>query len=296
MVDYLKSVGLAPQRIRGNDYWYLSPLHEEHTPSFKVNRQLNCWFDHSLGSGGNLVDFCLLYHKCTVKELLQKMDSSLSFPQQKSSVLSFSNDDKNILGSESKLIEQKGLKVKNETPITSPFLLSYLRSRNIPVELAQKYLEEVHYELHDKSYYALGFKNDSGGYELRNKYFKGSSSPKDVTTIFSGNKAEDIRVFEGFFSFLSYLAVKDKHSLTLTNFLVLNSLSLFDKSLTKMEQYPKVHLYLDNDTAGNEVTTKALHKSERFTDERGLYKGCKDLNECLIQQNQKRNQRHRLHP
>ncbi len=88
MVDYLKSVGLAPQRIRGNDYWYLSPLHEEHMPSFKVNRQLNCWFDHSSGTGGNLVDFCLLYHKCTVKELLQKMDSSLSFPQQKSSVLS----------------------------------------------------------------------------------------------------------------------------------------------------------------------------------------------------------------
>ena len=34
-----------------------------------------------------------------------------------------------------------------------------------------------------KPHIALGFKNDSGGYELRNEFFKGSNSPKDVTTF-----------------------------------------------------------------------------------------------------------------
>jgi hypothetical protein len=57
--------------------------------------------------------------------------------------------------------------------------------------------------MHNKKYFAVGFENNSGGYKLRNKYFKGSSSPKDVTQIrFSG--AKGIAVFEGFFSFLSY--------------------------------------------------------------------------------------------
>ncbi len=37
-----------------------------------------------------------------------------------------------------------------------------------------------------------------------------------------------------------------------------------------MEAYTKVHLYLDNDTAGNEVTARALQRSEKFKDERGV--------------------------
>ncbi len=259
IATYLQSIGHLPQHTRGNDLWYLSPLHEEKTPSFKVNKGLNCWYDHSLGKGGNLVDFLLLYYQCSAKELLQKSRDFLSFPQQKKNVLSILNDDKNIVGSGAKAIEQNSLNsaaknkeqnnlaIISEQPLTNSFLISYVRSRNIPVDIAHNYLKEVYYVMHDKTYYALGFKNDSGGYELRNKYFKGSSSPKDVTIILSPNKAEDISVFEGFFSFLSYLAVKEKYSLSLTNFLVLNSLSLFDKSLTKMEQYAKVCLYLDND-------------------------------------------------
>ena len=295
MVDYLNSLGYHPQRINGNDYWYLSPLHKEHTPSFKVNRQLNGWYDHSLGKGGNLVDFCILYHKCTVKELLQKMNDSLSFHQQESSLLSNRINEQNSIPSSDENEEKSSIKIKEEKTITSSFLLSYIRSRDIPVELARKYLKELHYELYDKPYYALGFKNDSGGYELRSKYFKGSSSPKDVTTILSGNNAAEISVFEGFFSFLSYLTVQEKNKLPLTNFLVLNSLSLFHKSLEKMRAYTKVHLYLDNDTAGNEVTARALQKAEQFEDKRQLYKGHKDFNEWLVQQNQKPKQSHRLH-
>ncbi len=198
MVDYLNSLGYHPQRINGNDYWYLSPLHEEHTPSFKVNRQFNCWYDHSLGQGGNLVDFCILYHHCSVKELLQKMTDSLSFHQPKEPFYPHRTMIKQLYRDKMKAenhlnlsieSEQKSsIKIKEEKTITSSFLLSYVRSRNIPVELAQKHLKEVHYELYDKPYYALGFKNDSGGYELRSKYFKGSSSPKDVTTILCGQQ------------------------------------------------------------------------------------------------------------
>ena len=192
------------------------------------------------------------------------------------------------------MAEQNCIKIKEEKSITNLFLLSYLRSRNIPFTLAEKHLQEVHYELNNRPYYALGFKNDSGGYELRNKYFIGSSSPKNITTIFCNQNNAELSVFEGFFSFLSYLNMQEKDPLPLTNFLVLNSLSLFDRSLEKMEQYPKVHLFLDNDAAGNEVTQRALQRSEQFRDERSLYKGFKDCNQWLIHQNQKLKQSHRL--
>ncbi len=306
MVDYLKSLGHQLQRTNGNDYWYLSPLREERTPSFKVNRQLNCWYDHSIGTGGNLVDFLLLYHHCTAKELLQRMNNSLSFHQPKQPIVSSVKDSTNTLATETKIKgqndpdssperEQKGgITIIGEKLLTNTFLLSYVRSRCIPVALAQIHLKEVHYELSRKPYYALGFRNDSGGYELRNKYFKGSTSPKDVTTIVPANSTEEISVFEGFFSFLSYLALGEKHPFPLTNVLVLNSLSLFHKNITKMEHYSKVHLYLDNDTAGNEVTARALQRSEKFRDERMIYGGYKDFNEWLVQQKRVQKQSHRL--
>ena len=51
MLDYLTALGHHPEKIRNKDYWYLSPLREEKTPSFKVNRSLNAWYDHGIGKG-----------------------------------------------------------------------------------------------------------------------------------------------------------------------------------------------------------------------------------------------------
>src|SRR5919199_1336957 len=60
IVSYLSSLGYQPSKIRNHDYWYHSPLRNEKTPSFKVNRKLNRWYDHGIGKGGNLIDFAIL--------------------------------------------------------------------------------------------------------------------------------------------------------------------------------------------------------------------------------------------
>ena len=65
MVDYLSKLGYHPTKIRNADHWYLSPLRNEKTSSFKVNRKINRWYDHGLGKGGNIIDFGILYHSCT---------------------------------------------------------------------------------------------------------------------------------------------------------------------------------------------------------------------------------------
>ena len=69
LVDYLASLEHQPQKVNSQDYWYLSPLRDEKTPSFKVNRKLNVWYDHATGKGGNLIDFGTQYFNCTVAEL-----------------------------------------------------------------------------------------------------------------------------------------------------------------------------------------------------------------------------------
>src|SRR5690348_6072089 len=81
IVDYLCVLGFQPQKIRGQDYWYLSPLREEKEASFKVNRRLNVWYDHGIGKGGDLIDFGVLYYHLSITELLQKLkQNNLSFP------------------------------------------------------------------------------------------------------------------------------------------------------------------------------------------------------------------------
>src|SRR5450432_1898984 len=82
LVDYLSSLGYSPVKIKNDDHWYLSPLRDEKTASFKVNCKANVWYDHGSGKGGNLVDFGLQYHHCSVSELLEKFNGDFSFQQQ----------------------------------------------------------------------------------------------------------------------------------------------------------------------------------------------------------------------
>ena len=104
MVAYLKTAGHQPQKIRNNDFWYFSPLRNEKTPSFKVNKKLNRWYDHGLGKGGNLIDFTLLYHHCTNIEFLQSLESNFSFQQP---ICFATNSGKEMVDSSIKIINCK---------------------------------------------------------------------------------------------------------------------------------------------------------------------------------------------
>ncbi len=295
LVDYLFALGFQPQKIRGNDYWYLSPLREEKEASFNVNRRLNAWYDFRIGSGGDIIDFGVLYHHSTIAELLQILKQNhLSFhPHSVQLQKSFDAGEKGKI------------RVVDEREIVSQKLIEYLNERRkISVETVRQFCKEIDFILYHKKHTAIGFKNSAGGYELRSEYFKGSSSPKDITLI-ENNHVKECSVFEGFFSFLSFqmLLEKDK-KLSLqrpneqTNFLILNSLSFLEKRREQLEKYERIHLFLDRDKAGLQATQRALNWSTKYTDQSLCYKHSKDLNEHLIKQHQqqqfRRSHRYRM--
>ena len=45
LADYLQCLGYSPVKRQGCNLWYKSPLRTESEPSFKVNTELNRWFD-----------------------------------------------------------------------------------------------------------------------------------------------------------------------------------------------------------------------------------------------------------
>ena len=277
LVDYLESLGYRPEQVRNNDYWYYSPFRNENEPSFKVNRKLNVWYDHGIGKGGNLIEFGKLYYQCTMEEFLERLKTGNRH------TFSFHNQHLNKNFKIDSPIEDK-ITISSCRQIADPELRQYLDQRNIPLLIANRVCSEVEYEVHGKRWLAIGFKNDCEGYELRSKYFKGGSSPKTITSI--KNDPDRLSVFEGFFDFLSFQneLLSDKqlvHRLPKDqdSYLILNSLSFFEKSRSLMEQYQKINLFLDNDEAGRSMTVKANSWSKKYTDKSHLYEGYKDLNQ-----------------
>ncbi len=295
MVEYLNLLGHQPHKITNQDFWYSSPFREEKEASFKVNKNKNIWYDHGIGKGGKLIDFAMAYYRCDISEALQKI---VSFHEQKNLLKNIAErppvHPQNIL-LENKDAEETAIKIiAASQPIKDLMLCRYLRQRKINKNIADKYCYEVAFKnaYKEKNYRAIGFKNNAGGYELRNEYFKGSSSPKYIT--YPNTNSNNITVFEGFFDFLSYQTIHQNQQPQLTNFLVLNSLSFFERSLLLMEKHESVHLYLDQDEVGRKCTNIAQKRSLKFKDESKLYQGHKDLNDWLMNFGKKIRQKHSL--
>jgi DNA primase len=255
LVAYLEQLGYQPQKIRSEDYWYLSPLRPETVPSFKVNRYLQVWYDHGLGQGGDIIDFGTAYFRCTVSEFLQKLSGQVNLPRRPLPPFSFHQPSD---------AGEKKISIMSVQPLSDPRLLHYLAERHIALEIA-RYCKEVSFSLKGKAYKAIGLKNDAG------------SSPKDITFLDQGAAA--VVVVEGLFDLLAYRCLFPEQKV---NLLVLNTLAFSEKSPPILERHEQVQLCLDHNRAGREVTESMIKSTPRYHDASNLYQGYKDLNEWLM--------------
>lgn len=270
LVSFLRAIGHEPAYVRGENHWYRSPLRDEHTPSFKVNNKINLWYDFGEGTGGNIIDLGIRLYNCSVKEFLVRChdQSFSSVIKPYSSTFSRSEE------------PEEKIQVLQAGPIASSALKDYIAQRQISLDIASAYCLELVYSYKSKSYFALGFKNDSGGYEIRNKYIKLSSSPKGITTILNGGKA--VAVFEGFFDLFSYLQTCEPAQPHRLDYLVLNSTSFIAQCAEIIASYPQKFLFLDNDPNGKKCALFLLQSSNGFTDCSWQYDRFKDVNEWLL--------------
>jgi len=267
IVEYLSSLGISPVRIRQADHWYVSPFRSEKEPSFKVNDKLNLWYDHGAGIGGTIIDLGMNLNQCSANEFLK----TLSGDSPKELKLHVQKYD-HITRPKIELIEVGGLKNKE--------LLGYLRQRKIQPDIANQYCNQVTFEIGGRQYSAVGFQNKSSGLELRNHWFKGSTSPKDLSLIKNGNIR--LAVFEGFFDMLSLGAAPGlKHLGRKADFLVLNSVALMKHAIPFIREYKTIDLFLDNDAAAQKAKALLSNEGVQFKDRSDLYKDFKDLNDYL---------------
>ena len=140
LADYLQSLGYTPIKQQGKSLWYKSPLRNETDASFKVNTELNQWYDFGIGKGGNIIALAAeLYHSENVAYLLERIaertpyirPASFSFGKQKAHNSSF-----------------QGVQVGELSYLA---LIDYLQGRGINIELAKRECKELRYEYEGKN-------------------------------------------------------------------------------------------------------------------------------------------------
>lgn len=154
-------------------------------------------------------------------------------------------------------------------------LLGYLSLRGINSTIAKSHCVEIHYRRNGKNYFAIGFKNDAGGYELRNPYFKGCIAPKAITTITNHNV--ECHVFEGFIDYLSFLVLYGE-----CDAVVLNSIVNIPRALLILNRYSKVYCHWIMMKRGEQLHKDNCSVGEKCADAANEYGGDKDFNEYLM--------------
>lgn len=278
IVDYLAKSGIQPATTKGRNLIYLSPIRNEKTASFFVYPDQNRWHDFGSGSGGKMIELVCQMHGVGIPGALlilsgvELQDKSFSFARQKE-----------------KTISEPTLEIKHIQPLQNKALIQYIESRGIPEAIASRYVKEAYYAITNqgtgeiKKYFALAFANDRGGFELRNKYFKGGNSPKAITTI-PGN-LKKVNVFEGWVDFISALVYYRQPSPTNTT-IVLNSVSHLRQINDILPNFGQINLYLDNDQAGIKAVNEIIGRFPYAVNQAAkLYPNFKDMNEFLTSGN-----------
>ena len=274
--DFLASLGYTPTKQQGNKLWYISPFRQESHASFKVNTEHNQWYDFGIGKGGNIIDLA--------EQLYKSSDVSYLIHQIGHNVPSVVSASPGVVKPKQSSATFENLQV---LPLSHPALIRYLQDGCIDIEVAKSVCTEVHYEVNNKRYFAVGYPNCGGGYELRNPFFKGCIAPKDISHFYADEPKKICFLFEGFIDFLSFMTLRriqnpQYNGLSNQDYLILNSVTNIHKALKCLSVYNNIQCFLDNDEAGrNAYLQLSKELGDSGVKASALYNGYKDLNDYL---------------
>lgn len=281
IVRIMERLGHYPARKdKGGVEWvYISPFRKETEPSLFVNIKKNVWNDFG-DIGGNALDFVIRYKHCSVSEALDFLDRLFKHTGYKPAP--FVPDRSKV-----HTVDSSSLVLDEAAPLSNSALTRYLnRERAVDPVIARNYIKEVYFHntKNRKNYFALGFENLSGGYEIRNAFFKGSLGKKDLSLLKGKDGGGEVLVFEGFMDFLSYLTDINRKTVQ-SDVLILNSVSFTRKAkqLIMAQGYDRVLAFLDNDKKGRETLASFEELPVPVISCGHRYEGFKDYNEYLKQ-------------
>ncbi|HEY9196280.1 MAG TPA: toprim domain-containing protein, partial [Mucilaginibacter sp.] len=243
----------------------------DNDPSFAVDDQLGVWFDHGTGKGGNIIDFGLsFWPNLGFKEVVIRLQEKCLMSQ---TVLPPVRQRLSI--------RVPYYVVEQVKPLgTHPAVTNYLKSRGI-FSVANTGMSEVYYYLENdkgerRHYFSAAWKNDLGGWEVRNRYFKGCLGHKAITSIQGHPKK--VALFEGYINFLSW---RLEHPEADPSIIVLNTITMLGVAKQKAIGFSEIDIFFDRDKQGM-LATKELIKCLPYASDRSMvYEGYNDYNDKI---------------
>ncbi|MDH6313098.1 MULTISPECIES: toprim domain-containing protein [Bacteroidales] len=278
--EYLADLNIYPAKERGYYGMYHSPFRKDKDASMKVDYNKNLWIDYGANEGGTLIDLVMRIKNCSNGEAMRLLEQKFTGNNS----LSFHGNNNSPIPEKER---EPTIQITNVSELNAPALINYLNKRGIDTDIAKQYCKEINYTVNDKPYYGIGFQNQSGGYEIRNPYFKGCIAPKDISYIQQTDKRDTCYLFEGFIDYLSFLTIRKNQNPQFPcsdwqDYIILNSIANLPKAARLLSNYEQIHCFLDNDTAG--ITAyKELEKefTLHIRDASRHYSEYKDLNDYL---------------
>jgi len=295
--DFLDYTGIAYKIDSNNDLLVKSPANpQQKTESLRVRANYkgnyNYFKDFLTDKVGDILNFVEYYYNLDTKQAIELLKDT--FNEHNLERLNKIKEKNNIFIQQvqQQLEKEKNnsIEILNIQNLQNQALINYLQSRSINLQTAiSANIKEIYYKntKTNKNYFALAFENKSDGFEVRNKYFKGSFGTKDITVFENQNLS--VNVFEGFLDYASAIKLS-KNKILNQNNIILNSVAEAKKAveaIEKAEHIKKVKLYLDNDKAGKEAAqliTEELNKRRediQVFDYSNTYSASNDLNEYL---------------
>ena len=287
---------LGHQEIRkGNDReaWFLSPLRNEKTASFKVDRRHNKWIDFGDGAKGDIIDFVQAYGPrrgwgtVDVSEALQRIEGIVgALPRQAPTSTGRGFPIRAASKQPKQAEEVDTYRIDRIGPVQEMKLIDYLRSRKLHVNTAKEYLQQIHYthQPSNRQFYGLTWGNESGGQEVRSPYFKTAIGKKDVSVVEINHpkRVPGTAVFEGMTDYLTYLQVPKQQ--VMARAIIMNSASMHERVTEILQKLPKDEPklgYLQNDKPGLKLTVKLKESVPEVQVMNGKYSAYTDLNDYL---------------
>lgn len=310
--DLIESTGRMP--VSGNattgEYMYQAPYREDNDPSLKINLVKRKFIDYGQDDAkGDVVQLARLIlgngnlHAVSVSEALQYLRKFAgrdvapipAKPTQRTS------QPARIVSGE---IERfTFLKAAPITARSHKNQLAYITEhRRISLEIASRHLEAISYKDNQApktdvlkgNRYAIGGRNDAGGYEARaasvESNFKVSLGPKDITTYSGHPDARTGDIFEGRFDFLTWLQMSGQlkpHNPTIllnTGRLAARAAEVI-KTREGWENVTTWRIWQQNDNEGERVTQvicEALGTDYQIGTLNHYWEGFNDLNEFWV--------------
>ncbi len=252
----LSRLGYQPAKSSGEEKLYLNVLRDTETsPTFAINTQLGMWFDRFTKKSGDIIDFGTAYWPDLSSDQVMEKISLLCASPQESPV-----SDERAGRRKRRAVKIPYYHIAETRPIgCNPEITAYLQSQGI-WEIALGQLKEVYYYVVDekrrrKDFFAVGWQNENGGWEVMGRNFAGCLGRKGMTFI--AGDTDSLILFE---DYISYLSWKYANRMAVHSILVMNAIEFLPAAKSRAAKFRDVAVFYGKEHL-NEQLLSAIEKA-----------------------------------